>query len=236
MLKNIFLNISSILIICLTLNYTSISIKALSKDFDYMESDFLKENPSLNKFIYKKPHSNIYLGLGITPLAITDNRFILAGSLFQLHYIKNNWDFELFNISVGLNQAEESLYSSYHFIIRTAPKIKIYSNLSLGVILGWEFISFPNVNKKEYKNQYFTPIEPFSTNGGILGIILTQEFKYYGKYIIQINEFIYREFYSVYEAKYSWKYWFEDDKIEQDPDRKAIAPSFVGGIEISILF
>ncbi len=233
MYKKIIFNILFIISLAF---FSSSNIYGSSKDFDYIESDFLKEYPNLNKFIYKKPHSNIYLGIGVTPLAMTDNRFILSGSLFQLHYINKTWDIELFNISLGVNQAENSNYSSYHFIIRTAPKIKIYKNLSLGGIVGWEFVSFPKVMKKEYKNQYFTPMEPFSATGLVLGVIFSQEFKYYDKFTIKISEFIYREFYSVKEAKYSWKYWFEDEEIEQDPDKKAIAPSFVGGLEISILF
>jgi len=236
MYKKIIYNILLVSLIIMSIFYTNSSIYALSKDFDYTESEFLKEYPQLNKFIYEKPHSNIYLGIGITPLAMTDNRFIFSGSLFQLHYINHKWDIELLNISIGLNQAEDNTYSSYHFIIRTAPKMKVYKSLSIGAIVGWEFVSFPKVMKKEYKNQYFTPMEPFSSTGAILGIILSQEFKYNKKYIIKINEFIYREFYSVDEAKYSWKYWFEDEQIEQDPDKKAIAPSFVGGLEISILF
>ena len=235
MYKKIIINILFIFLVGITF-LSSFKIYASNRNFDYIESDFLKEYPNLNKFIYQREHSRIYLGIGVTPLAMTDNRFILSGSLFQLHYINKLWDIELFNISLGLNQAEDSTYSSYHFIIRTAPKMRIYKNLSLGGIIGWEFVSFPKVMKKEYKNQYFTPMEPFSSTGAILGIIFSQEFKYYDKFIIKINEFIYREFYSVKEAEYSWKYWFEDEKIEQDPDRKAIAPSFVGGLEISILF
>ena len=232
--KNIHIDrkITYFLIIFITFFYTSININASEN----VDSEFLKENPSLNKFIYETPHSNIYIGVGITPLAMTDNRFVFSGSIFQLHYINNIWDIEIFNASLGLNIAENSMYSSYHFIFRTAPKIKVNKNLSVGVILGWELVSFPNVNKKEYKDGYFTPMEPFSSSGGILGAIISQEFRYYDHYLIKISGFLHYEFYSVEETRYSWKYWFEEKEIELDPDKSAIAPGFIGGLELSILF
>ncbi|MBN2693609.1 hypothetical protein JXR93_03015 [bacterium] len=207
-----------------------------SSSIDNFESDFLKEYPQLNKHTYKKPNSGIFIGVGITPIGMTDSRFILSGSVFQLHYIKDILDFELFNISFSINNAEKSEYTSYHLIVRTAPKMMINQYLSVGGIAGWEFVSFPDVNKKEYKGEKFTPLEPFSTTGFIFGIIVTQNFKYYEKYRIKISEFLYREFYSVKESTNSWKYWFEDPLIQQDPERNKVAPSFVGGVEISILF
>ena len=229
MFKKVLYNI---LFVFIMLTYISTNIIASEN----VESEFLKENSSLNKFIYETPHSNIYIGFGLTPLAMTDNRFVFAGSLFQLHYIDDFWDIELFNISLGVNSAEDSTYSSYHFVFRTAPKMRINKSLSVGAIIGWELVSFPEVNKKEYDNGKFTPLEPFSTSGAILGVILTQEFKYEKKYIFKISGFLYREFYSVDETRYSWKYWFEDERIEQDPDKTAISPSFIGGLELSILF
>ncbi len=207
-----------------------------SASIDNSESEFLKEYPQLSKHIYTKPESMIFIGVGVTPIGMTDNRFILSGSVFQLHYIKDIFDIELFNISFSMNNAEKSKYSSYHLVLRTAPKIKINEHLSAGFIAGWEFVSFPEVYKKEYKGEKFTPLEPFSTTGYILGVIVTQNFKYYKKYQIKISEFIYREFYSVKETSNSWKYWFEDPLIQQDPEKDKVAPSFVGGVEISILF
>ena len=224
--------IISILFVFISMLYSSVNINA----FENKESEFLKENPNLNKFIYETPHSNIYIGVGLTPLAMTDNRFVFAGSIFQLHYINDIWDIEMLNISLGLNLAENSMYSSYHFIFRTSPKIKVNKTLSLGLIIGWELVSFPKVNKKEYHDGYFTPMEPFSSSGAIFGFIISQEFRYYNDYLIKISGFIYREFYSVEETRYSWKYWFEEEEIELDPDKKAIAPSFIGGLELSILF
>jgi len=229
MLKKLFCNI---LFTFIAIFYISADINASDK----LESEFLKENPSLNQFIYETPHSKLYIGVGVTPLAMTDNRFVFAGSLFQLHYISNLIDIEIFNISVGINSAENDMFSSYHFIFRTAAKMKINKSLSLGGIIGWELVSFPKVNKKEYNGRDFTPMEPFSSSGLILGVIVSQEFTYFDDYLIKINGFIYREFYSVEKTRYSWTYWFEEEEIQQDPDKKAIAPGFVGGLELSILF
>lgn len=207
-----------------------------SDDEGVKKSDFLTQNPHLNQFIYQKHHSQIYLGMGITPIAMTDNRFVFAGSLFQLHYITDNLDIELLNFIVATSQAEDSMFTSYHFMIRTAPKFRVYKALSIGGILGWEYVTFPEVNKKEYKDQYFTPLEPFSSHGPILGVILSQQFHYSKNYIIKLNQFLYRQFYSVEESTRGWKYWFEDVRIQEDPDKKEVSGGFVGGFEISILF
>jgi len=64
------------------------------------KSDFLKNHPNLEEYIYKEPHSNFYFGVGFSPLGLMKNRIFFSGSIFQLHYISDWLDHEIINISI----------------------------------------------------------------------------------------------------------------------------------------
>lgn len=202
------------------------------------KADFLDENPSLKKHIYREPRSSFWIGAGVGPVGFLENRAIHSLSAFQLHWNPGLLDWEIINVSLGLTSfAKESFTKARHFFFRSSPKLKIFGFLSFGPLIGYEFVSFPEIATKITKGGFQTPqFEPFSSRGAIYGVEVTQSFPFGESYQIRIAEVFYRQSYSTTVTSEGWDYLYDKPEIQNDPNRTLIKPSYVFLLEFSFLF
>src|SRR6185437_11023470 len=125
---------------------------------------FLEKYPHLRDNVYQEPDSHFYLGLSAGG-GLVQSRMYFSANFFQAHYISDQWDLELFSATYGQTTAQPSYAQSHNFVFRTVPKYRWNDFLSIGVLLGYEFVSFPNVSSTIYKNTQETLPEPFSSSG-----------------------------------------------------------------------
>jgi hypothetical protein len=194
----------------------------------------LDSTPDLKQFLFKEPDSNFYFGFGVSPLSIMNSRFGFELDVFQLHYINSMVDIELFDAAFGIGLGNSDLSNSRTFTLRAAPKYRLGKFLSIGPMVGYEFVSFPSVESRIYKNNYFTPFEPFSGWGFIYGGAASETFSFGKDYIFKINEYVYQETYSTTSAGNGWAYNYQDSGIAAS--QAPIAPSTVFMIEFSLLY
>src|SRR5258708_4911114 len=109
------------------------------------ESDFLTTYPKMKDFLYKEPPSNVYLGIGASPITFIGSSLALGLSAFQMHYLTRRLDIELINAFFKYKSGYDMKYRSNHLVLRMAPKWRISPLLSMGLLLGYEVASFPNV-------------------------------------------------------------------------------------------
>ena len=195
---------------------------------------FLESFPHLKNYVYIEPRSGFFLGLGVSPIGILKDRTVFTANFFQIHYFSERWDFEIFNAAYGITRAESSTYQSNNFTLRSTLKMKIGKYFSLGPLIGYEFISFPNLGATLLKLPYQSPNEPFSSRGLIYGGMLSQTFQFKEEYLIQINELAYQETYSNTKTPEGWNFQFNDPNVQGNPG--LIGASFVSMIEVSFLF
>jgi hypothetical protein len=130
----------------------------------------------------------------------------------------------------------QSSANSRHFVFRASPKIAVMDFLSIGLLGGYEFVSFPDVSSRLIQGGFATPPEPFSSGGFTYGVIVTQTFQLTEQYQLRIAESVYRQNYSTQKAASNWDYFFVDPSIQNDPDHTLVKPSFVFMIEASLIF
>ncbi len=199
------------------------------------EPAFMEAFPHLKNYTYKEPSSGFYFGIGGSPVGIVGDRMIFSINFFQLHYLYKAWDFELFNASYGFTRTGDADLESDHFVFRMAAKYKLNSLISLGPMVGYELVSFQNIEAKLYKAPYVTPEwEPFSSRGFIYGVMASQTFPYKSKYQFRINEVIFKQTYSVTDAEHGWSYLYKNSTVQAD--RSQIEGGYVAAVEFSILY
>lgn len=199
------------------------------------EPVFMESYPHLKNYIYKEPASGFYFGVGGSPVGVVADRMIFGVNFFQLHYLNDPWDVEILNAGYGFTRTGDTDLASDHFTFRTSLKYKFTKLISLGFTLGYELVSFQNVDAKLFKAPFVTQDwEPFSSRGWIYGIIASQTLPYKGKYLFRINEVVYKESYSVTETKEGWGYLFKNPSVQADSSR--IEAGYVAAIEFSILY
>ena len=200
------------------------------------DESILKTYPNLQKFLFAERKSNLYFGFGLSPMTIMSNRIGFSANLFQIHYINEPWDLELFSASFGITFAQADYAKTRYFMFRTAPKYRVFKNISIGPLAGLEFVNFPDLNSRLNSNDYFTPIEPFSTWGFIYGLTMSETFSVGSNHLLKINEMFYWENYPYLQTSDGWKYYFTDpNNPTTQPDVTQIQPSTVFVLEISFL-
>ena len=138
-------------------------------------SSLVEEFPDLKKYTYKEKDSAIYLGFGISPIAVLNNRVHFAADVFQVSWMNRNWDIQIFNASFGYSTSQQSYASSTDITFRVAPQYRISPYLSAGLLAGLEFVSFPVWAPRFSRNNLSTPnFEPFSSRGFIYGATLSE--------------------------------------------------------------
>jgi hypothetical protein len=196
---------------------------------------FIEDHPLLKEYRFKEPASNIFFGFGASPLSITNNGVLVSVSAFQLHYVKNEFDIELISANLGFSLTNSNLTVSRKIIVRTVPKIKISSVLSIGPVFGAEFVNFPNVNTKVYSGSKITPsYVPFSQVGYIFGVGASQTFVLSEEFKLRLNEFLYQENYSTTTASNNWSFYYQDSGLQSST--APIQASTVVALEFCLLF
>jgi hypothetical protein len=194
--------------------------------------------PDLEKFTYSEKSSKTYFGFGLSPVAIVGSRIGFSLNLFEVHYIKERWDIEAFSASFG-NAFGSQNGTEQFFLFRTAPKYRLFKNISIGPLLGLEFVSFNDVQAQLNKyvtstNDLFAPPEKFTSMGAIYGAAICETFNFGKSDLIKINELFYKETYSYLGTNNGWTYYFNSQSLNSDPS--PLAPSSVFMIEVSFLY
>jgi hypothetical protein len=200
-------------------------------------SPFLERYPALKSLVFNEPVSPVRIGFGVTPLAFMPGKIAVALSGLQAHYSPADslLDWEVLNASVALALADPA-HSSRHFVFRTAPKYKILSGLSAGPLLGYEYVTFPQVQAQLQKAGFVGNLQPFSSQGLIYGAVIAETFPWKDSSVVRISQTLYRQTYGLTTGSDAFTYRFADPGLEADPDKAAIKPGMVFQVEISVLF
>lgn len=212
----------------------SAAVPGPSSSSSVNEPPFLESFPHLKDYLYREPSSGLYLGMGLSPIGFLKDRLMLTADFFQVHWLNERWDLELFNAALSLTRAQSTSVQSTQFTIRTAPKYRLFEHFSFGPVVGYEFVSFPNISAKLSRGNLFSPSEPFSSRGWIYGVMTTETFKLTGDYILQINEIGYQQTYSTSRTAQEWNYYFNNADIRNDPSQ--IQATFVFMVDVNFLY
>ena len=197
-------------------------------------ADIMSEFPSLKKYIHAEPETHIRFGVGISPVGIMENKAMVSFNLFQVHWINGDFDIEAFSGSFGTTISGDPLSKLQSFTFRTIPKYRFSESISVGPLVGYEFVSYPDVIARIYKKNAFAPEEPFSSSGLIYGAAVSQTFNLSEKYTLKINEIFYQQTYDTKGTFNDWKYFYKNDLLNSSQD--PIAPGPVVVLELSLLF
>jgi hypothetical protein len=200
------------------------------------KSQFLDDYPDLKQHLFKEPGSNIFFGFGVSPASYVRTSYHVAANFFQIHWIPKYLDWEIFSASVGFTFPQSQAFQSRHFTVRTVPKYRIFDFLSVGPVIGAEFVNFPNTRARITKDSYFSPYEQFSSDGIIWGAAASETILLESGRIFKISQVVFKQTYSTLKANRGWDFAFEDQTLEADLDRNSIKPDIVLLLEFSLLF
>jgi hypothetical protein len=196
--------------------------------------------PGLQKFVAKEHESHIYFGFGVSPFTIVNSKIGFGASLFQWHYINDTLDFEILNASFS-NVFGQTYGNEQMFLLRTAPKLKLFKNVSVGPLAGVEFVHFPSVTDELTKQvngqQLYSKPFDFSTLGAVYGITASETIPLGSgdrTDLLKINELVFREMYNSNGTNNGWTYYYIQEPL--NTDKSPIAASTVFMVEISFLY
>jgi hypothetical protein len=198
---------------------------------------FLEDYPHLNQYIFEEDDTGFHFGVGVSPVGFIDSHWTVGINFFQLHYMTENWDIELINTSIQLKRAKNFFSRSRHFVIRSGPKYRINKTLSIGAVVGMEFVEFPNVQTRLTNGFLFTEFdEPFSNIGAIYGIMASQVFHPWKEMSLRVNQVIYKQSYSALKTHKGWDFFFQEPSINADTSKDLIKPGVVILFEFSLMY
>lgn len=209
------------------------------------DSALITEYPELKKYLYIPPKSPIYIGLGFAPISLMGSKLYFSMNLFQVHYLTENWDLELFSASIGLAKSNKSWANSQNFTARTSPKwvfLHIFDTglVSVGPLIGMEYAEFKEIQVKKSRNNKTTKdYENLTVGGYILGAELSQTFSLPKDRKFKVSEIFYRQHYNVESSEHGWNYLPREDQREifdVEDNKKNIAATNVFLLEFSYLF
>lgn len=189
----------------------------------------------MKNYVYEEPPTGFFLGLGASPLGILHDRMMFTGNFFELHWIKDRYDIEIINAAYSFTKAQTSEFQSTHFTFRASPKYRFFGVISIGPLIGYELVSFPDVGARIFRAPYIQPqSEPFSSRGWIYGVEVAQTFHYGKNNLFKITEAAYQQTYSATSTDHGWTYRFDDSALQDDTSK--IAAGTVLLVEFSFLF
>jgi hypothetical protein len=199
-------------------------------------SAFLEAHPQLKGLLFRDPVSPILVGFGASPLSFFPNRMAVSASVAQIHWLTSYLDWELLNATIGLSLGSGER-STRQFAVRTAPKFRVFDHLSLGVLGGYEYVTFPEVQSQIALGNKATHPGPFSTGGWIYGVLAAETFPWGASRYFRVTEAIYQQSYGIIPSTADqWGDRFLDPQIEGDPDKEVLKAGTVFAIEFSVLF
>jgi len=200
------------------------------------QSNFLKEYTDLDQFVFREPSSQFYLGVGISPLSFVNQKLALGMSAFQAHYITPRWDITLLNAMFQFAFGGQEQASSRHYLMRSSVKLRLSSFLSVGPLVGYEVLSFPQVLSSMRKGVKATKFEPFSSRGLVYGAELSQLFRLDGDRMIRLSQFIVKQTYRTTKTPEGWEYDFTNPDTGETYDPNLVKTGIVVAVEASYLF
>ena len=203
--------------------------------FFIQAEEFLKEHPGLSQFIDKETDSPFRVGIGISPVAVVRGAIVASLNIFQLHYQGRYLDYEIFSAFYSVAISDPNSLGYHAFTFRTVPKFPLLANVSIGPLLGYEYVSFGNVGSQITSNNLYSPVEPFSNRGWIFGLMITETFQLTPTFVLKANQLIYRETYSTTTNPDGWTYYFPNNQ-SLNSDASPIAKSTVFMLEFSVVF
>lgn len=201
-----------------------------------VEGKLLENYPGLNKFVFNEPKSHFYLGLSVTPIGILKNKVHYGFSIFQFHWIYKYFDVEIFSGGLNFSQSKNQFASSRQFLFRSVPKVRLFGVLSIGPLIGYEFVNFPKVVARLRKGDFVTPFEGFSSRGLVYGASMSQGFQTDSFGFIRISQTFYKQTYSVEKSLDNWDFEYQRQEFNDAEDIDQIAPAWVLAFEIATLF
>ncbi len=201
------------------------------------EVNLIESYPHLKQYLFKETDTEIRFGFGLSPLQVMKQKAAIGLSIFQVHVMTRNWDWEVFNATFGSTVSGDALSKMYSFHFRSFPKWRISESFSIGLLMGYELVSFPDV-KARLRNpttNKATFEEPMSARGLIYGAGASQLMKV-GKsdQLVRISEVLYKQNYDIKSSLYGWDYVFTDNAL--NTDATAIEPGYVFLLEVSFLY
>lgn len=200
------------------------------------QHQFLEEFPHLEKHHFKEPKSELFYGMGLAPIGMMGTRLFLSANVFQIHQISPNFDWEIISASLGQVIGQEAFAKSMHFTIRTIPKYRIFDFLSIGPVLGHEFVRYSNVTARLYKNTYVTPYDTLTAKGWIYGAVLSEMFKVAKDKYLKVNQLFFKQNFSVKESSFDWIYLYKNEELKVEDNLELIQPNWVIMLEFSYIF
>jgi len=216
------------------------------------DAKVILEYPELKKFLFGVPENTFWIGVGASPLGLMGSKYLITLSPLQLHW-KSKWlDWEVLNFEVGKTFTSAEFASSWSFMIRTAPKVKLFNlsenlSVSIGVLFGLEVIQYPEIKVTLESPPVGTPPEPVATNrplklssySTVMGGVLSQSIKMDNGKIFQISQVFYNQKYNAEENADGWKFRVDPDccaNALKTPLLENIIANTVMKIEFSYLY
>ncbi len=216
------------------------------------DTKIILEYPELKKFLFGVPENTFWIGVGASPLGLMGSKYLLTLSPLQLHW-KIKWlDWEVLNFEIGKTFTSAEFASSWSFMVRTTPKIKLFNlsenlSVSAGVLLGLEVIQYPDIKVTLESPPVGTPPKPVSTNrplklssyGTVIGGVLSQTIKMKNGKLFQINQVFYNQKFNPEENADGWRFRVDPDCCAdalKAPLLDNILPNTVMKIEFSYLY
>jgi hypothetical protein len=185
-------------------------------------SSFIEDNPQFKRFLFRESDSRFRLGFGLTPFQIIKDKPAFSVSLFQLHFYYTWFAWEIIKASYAMTFGSSPATKIREIVLRSTPQFRINDMLSIGAIIGYEFISFPDVEMRLTKASLNTELEPFSSRGMIYGVSFSENFRILEKYILRAEQLGYRQNYRVAQSENGWTYTLTDSNLNRDrSDMKA---------------
>ena len=204
--------------------------------FEEAQATILTDYPNLERLIYKEPDTHIRMGFGVSPLRIMKSKAGLAINIFQIHWAYRNLDWEIFSASFGTTLSSDPNTKVNAFTFRTVPKYKVNEMFSIGPVVGLEYVSFPDVQARIGKDNWYTPVEPYSSRGLIYGIDFSESVPFNSKFTLKLNQMIYKQTYSTVGTRDGWTYLYQGSSSGLNDDPGPISPGIVFLMEFNLLY
>jgi hypothetical protein len=197
--------------------------------------NFLDQFVNLKAFLREDSVSFFRVGFGVVPFRGSQQKAGLGLVPFSASLFTSFLDWNFLSTSVGYGFLGSDNATNFISVsLKTALKWRFSSVFSLGPVVGIEFVSYPFVSSRIFKNHYATPYEPFSVAGPFFGGVLSEVFSVASDSWIQLNQMVFIQKYRIQSLADGWTHVFE--KASFNKDSSSLNPGLVFLIEVCLLF